>query len=153
MPPHLRCAALPFVFIGAICLGVLLWLKLGDVSLAHCPADLVWYGLASGDKKCSWPLPVYLAKDMAGAALTGALPVLLCAAMAPVRKAGVACTAAALVCALALLFLLGGSHHLRPASLLVGVGVALALSSWLAAGWVMRYTPAPSRAICSSPSR
>lgn len=150
---HLRRAALPFTFATALGLGVWLWLRLGDFSLAHCPPERVWYGLASGDRKCNWPLAVYLAKDMIGAALTGALPVLLCAAVAPARKAGVAGMAAALVCALALLFLLGGSHHLRPASLLAGVGMALALSSWLAAGWVMRYAPGPSRAICARPSR
>lgn len=139
MPPHLRCSALPFVFIGAIYLGVRLWLQLGDVSLAHCPADLGWYGLDSGDKKCSWPLPVYLAKDMAGAALTGALPVLLCAAVAPpADKKAAACLAAMAICALGLLFLVGGSHQLRPTSLLVGVGLAFVLSSWLAAGCMAR---------------
>lgn len=139
MSPPLRCAALPFVFIGAIYLGVRLWLKLGEVSLAHCPADLVWYGLASGDKKCGWPLAVYLAKDMGGAAITAVLPVLLCAAVAPpADKKAAACLAAMAICALGLLFLVGGSHHLRPASLLLGVGVALVLSSWLAAGCVAR---------------
>lgn len=139
MSPQLRCAALPFVFIGAIYLGVRLWLQLGEVSLAHCPADLVWYGLASGDPKCSWPLAVYLAKDMGGAAITAVLPVLLCAAVAPPadRKAA-AWLAAMAICVLGLLFLVGGSHQLRPTSLLVGVGVALVLSSWLAAGCVAR---------------
>lgn len=139
MSPPLRCAALPFVFIGAIYLGVRLWLQLGDVSLAHCPADLVWYGLASGDQKCSWPLSVYLAKDMGGAAITAVLPVLLCAAVAPpADKKATACLAAMVISALALLYLLGGSHHSRPISLLVGVGTALVLSSWLAAGCVAR---------------
>lgn len=89
VPHPLRRAAHPFVFAGAIGLGIWLWLKLGDFSLARCPPDLVWYGGASGDKKCSWPLVVYMAKDIVGAALTGALPVLLCAAVAPVvRRSG-----------------------------------------------------------------
>ena len=136
---QIRQAALPFVFIATVYLGVRLWLKLGDISLAHCPADLVWYGLASGDMKCNWPLPVYLAKDMGGAAFTAALPVLLCAAVAPPadRKAAAGIAAMA-ICALALLYLLGGAHHLRPAGLLAGVGVAFALSSWLAAWCVAR---------------
>jgi hypothetical protein len=140
---QIRQAVLPLAFIAAVYLGVRLWLNLGDISLAHCPADLVWYGLASGDKKCSWPLPVYLAKDMGGAAVTAALPVLLCAAVVPPadRKAA-ACIAAMAICALALLYLLGGSHHLRPASLLVGVGVASALSSWLAT-WCVARTARP----------
>lgn len=87
VPHPLRRLAQPFVFASAIGLGIWLWLKLGDFSLARCPPDLVWYGGASSDKKCSWPLVVYLTKDIVGAALTGALPVLLCAAVAPVNKA------------------------------------------------------------------
>lgn len=134
----LRRAALPFVFAGALGLGIWLWLQLGDFSLAHCPPELVWYGGASGDMKCRWPLAVYLAKDMVGAAITSALPVLLCAAMAPARKATTARIAAIGICALALLYLLGGSHDLRPASLLTGVGLAFALSPWLAALLVAR---------------
>ncbi len=66
---QLRWCALPFVFIGAACLGIWLWLKFGDMALAPCPPDLVWYGAASGDKKCSWPLSVYLFKDMGDASV------------------------------------------------------------------------------------
>jgi hypothetical protein len=133
VPHPLRRAAQPFVFAGAIGLGIWLWLKLGDFSLARCPPDLVWYGGASGDKKCSWPLVVYLAKDIVGAALTGALPVLLCAAMAPANKVTTARIAAIGTSALALLYMLVSTHSLRPAALVVAVGVTSAASPWLAA--------------------
>lgn len=130
VPHPLRRAAQPFVFAGAIGLGIWLWLKLGDFSLARCPPDLVWYGGASGDKKCSWPLVVYLAKDLVGAALTGALPVLLCAAVAPMNKA----TAARI--------------SLRPAGLVVAVGLTSAASPWLAALLVARAVRPSRRALC-----
>ncbi len=136
--PLLRRAAQPFMFAGAMGLGIWLWLKLGDVSLARCPPDLVWYGGTDGDKKCSWPLAVYLAKDMAGAALTGALPVLLCAALAPARKRVAASIAATVVCALALLYLVGGAHELRPTSLVFAVKLAFGVSSWGAVWCVSR---------------
>ncbi len=129
----LRWTALPLVFIGAICLGTWLWLKFGDVALAQCPPERVWYGGTDNDKKCSWPLAVHLVKDICGAAIMAALAVLLCATVAPARKAATACVAAAGVCALALLYLWGGAHALRPAPLVFAVGVAFAMSSWLAA--------------------
>lgn len=148
LPQHLRHAAQPFVFAGAISLGIWLWLKLGDISVAHCPPELVWYGGASGDKKCSWPLVVYLAKDIVGAALTGALPVLLCAAMAPANKVTTACIAAIGIGALALLYMLVSTHSLRPAGLVVAVGAASAASPWLAALLVAQAMRPSHRAWC-----
>ncbi len=148
VPHPLRRAAQPFVFAGAIGLGIWLWLKLGDFSLARCPPDLVWYGGASGDKKCSWPLVVYLAKDIVGAALTGALPVLLCAAVAPVNKAATARIAAIGTSALALLYMLVSTHSLRPAGLVAAVGVTSAASPWTAALLVARAVRPSRRARC-----
>lgn len=135
---QLRWFSLPFVFIGAACLAIWLWLAFGAIAVAHCPPDLVWHGGLSGNKKCSWPLAVYLLKDMGGASAMGALTVLLCAVVAPARKAATASAAAIAVCALALLFLVGGDHGARPASLVFAVKVAFGVSSWFAVWGVSR---------------
>lgn len=72
--------------------GIYLWLVLGDLSVALCPADRVWQG-ASGNVYCEWPLYVFFVKDMIGASVLAMLVILACNAVVPYFGVAAACLA------------------------------------------------------------
>lgn len=87
---------LPFAYLLACVFGIWLWLKTSAFFLSFCPADKIWYGAASGDMKCKFPLWVFVLKDMLGASFLAFILVVVTAWLAPGYKRASAYTAAAI---------------------------------------------------------
>jgi hypothetical protein len=81
-----RWLLFPLVYVLASAIGIWLWLELGSLSIAMCPPEKIWFGGASGNMKCHWPLPVFFVKDIIGASIVATLIVFACAVTAPSHK-------------------------------------------------------------------
>jgi hypothetical protein len=82
----LRWIRVPFACLIAFGIGLYIWGQLGVISLENCPPEKVWYGAASLDKKCRWPIEVFFVKDVLGASILGLCIVLACGMSAPTHK-------------------------------------------------------------------
>ncbi len=89
-------ALLPFGYLLTCVFGIWVWLMLGSLFLSFCPAEKIWYGLASGDMKCKFPLWVFVLKDMLGVSFLAFILVSVTAWLAPQYKRTSAYTAAAI---------------------------------------------------------
>ncbi len=139
----LRWCALPFVFIGAIILGMLLGWFLARVPLPHCVPRFAGFGAADGSVACGLLLVPSLLLKVGAPCIPGALAVLLCAATAPAHKGATACVVATGTCALLLFFFCVLGLLGRGAGW--AAGAALGLAPWLAAWLVFRLVRWPPR--------